>query len=162
MKNGLGNYFIQFGGAGGANAGIANAASHGLRKLGELFGKHFSRGTHNALKHALSKIGATSMKAVGVAVAVIVEVGILVWEYSTWKGGLKDKIDKALKAWQNENEPLILKDIEQLRLENISTIQAIAKDVYNSFEIEQPSNIAKCEEDARMSIDIAKRIGIVK
>ena len=61
----LESYFFAFGGMGGANAGVANAASHLLKKAGDLFGHTFSRATHNGVKHFLAKIGATSMKDMG-------------------------------------------------------------------------------------------------
>src|SRR5574344_252334 len=58
-KNSLQGYFATFGGMGGANARVANAASHLFKKAGDLFGHTFSRATHNGVKHFLAKIGAS-------------------------------------------------------------------------------------------------------
>lgn len=158
--NGLGHYFSIFGGAGGANAGIANAASHILKKIGDIFGKKFSRETHNALKHFLSKIGATSMKAVGSVVTVVVEVLMLVHDYSTWKGKLTKKVKEGVESWKNETTPLILEDLKKLEEENIKTINAIAKEIEESFEDNPSTDIEKCLNDVKLSEEIVKKINL--
>ena len=159
-KNSLEVYFVAFGGMGGANAGIANAASHLLKKTGDLFGHTFSRGTHNALKHYLSKIGATSMKAVGSATAVVTELLFAAYELTTWKIKLRKKIGKGLDKWQDETCKIVIEDLAKLREENIQTIIKIADQFAHSFEEEKPANIDKCIEEYNYAKSIAKRIGI--
>lgn len=158
------SYFSCFGGAGGANAGIANAASHILKKIGNIFGKTFSRETHNALKHALSKIGATSMKAVNAALIVIIELAQVSLDYATWKSKLKNKVSEAVENWRKETIPIILNDLEKLKKQNIETINQIAEQVEHTFESntgdQQYSEenfmkqLAECDE-------IGRKIGVI-
>ena len=157
---GLGKYFAVFGGAGGANAGIANAASHMLKKFGDLFGHTFSRATHNSVKHLLKKIGATSMKTVAVAVAVIIELLVIVIDRNIWRGKLKRKVSKGLDKWAEETTPITLKDINKLRDENIDTINQIAYEIEHTFEDERASDINECIKEVKLSENIGNLIGI--
>lgn len=143
-RSSLEGYFAVFGGMGGANAGIANAASHILKEVGDLFGKTFSRETHNALKHTLSKIGATSMKAVGAAIAVVTEVLFMVYDLSTWKWKLKKKIGKGLDKWNVNTTPSVINDLDKLQDVNIRTVNDIADTWENaSKEKMDPGNAEK-------------------
>lgn len=114
LENALLGYFKQFAGRGGT--GIANAAKHGLKVVGDMFGHTFKRETHNALAHTLSKIGATSARAVTIAVAVIIEALIIIYDIETWQKKLKESVRKGIGRWyvetltQVENDLRILKD----------------------------------------------------
>lgn len=138
-SNGLSRYVVSFGGAGGANAGIANAASHLLKKTGDLVGKTFSRATHNQLKHTLAKIGATSMKRVGGAIAILAELLVFVVEMTTWKAKARGKVDKGLEKWKDETTPCIIKDLTKLKEQNISTLLQIADEQEHAFDDENPN-----------------------
>lgn len=159
-KNSLELYFSAFGGMGGANAGVANAASHLLKKAGDLFGHTFSRSTHNATKHFLAKIGATSMKAVGMAVAVVTELLFLAYELSTWKRKLRNKIQEALDKWQSETIDIVITDLAKQREENIQTIRKIADDIAHSFDDVKPENIDECTEHYIYAQELGKKLGI--
>lgn len=159
-KNSLEGYFVAFGGMGGANAGVANAASHLLKKAGDLFCHTFSRATHNSVKHFLSKIGATSMKAVGVAVAVVAELLFLVYELATWKSKLKSKISKGLDKWQEETLDTVKDDLFKLRKENIDTIRTIADDIAHTFDDVKADNIDECQKHYMYAKEIGLSIGI--
>ena len=159
-KNSLEGYFVAFGGMGGANAGVANAASHLLKKAGDLFGHTFSRSTHNGVKHFLSKIGATSMKAVGVAVAVVAEILFALYELATWKDKLRSKISSGLKKWQKETLDTVVEDLSKLREENIDTIRNIANDIANTFEDVKCEDINECTENYHYAQQIGKKMGI--
>lgn len=124
-SNSLLEYFSKLGGAGKAGAGIANAASHGLKQVGDLLGHTFSKETHNQLKSFLSKIGATSSKIVGPAIAVFVEVIDIGYEYYSWKDKLREKIIEAVNEWRLEAKEELQKDLYELKEENIKTIQEI-------------------------------------
>lgn len=158
------SYFSSFGGAGGANAGIANAASHMLKKIGNIFGKTFSRETHNALKQALSKIGATSMKAVSTALTVIIELAQVSLDYATWKLKLKPKVSKAVENWRKETIPTILNDLEKLKKQNIETINQIAKQIENTFEsdtVEQQYSEEDFMKQLKECDEIGRKIGVI-
>ena len=157
--SGLGKYFAMFGGAGGSNAGIANAASHLLKKIGDLFGKKFSRETHNALKHFLAKIGATSMKAVSCVITVVVEVIMLVVDYSTWKGKLKKQIKKGLQNWKEETLTSVIKDLGELENDNIQIVNEIADEFDNCFEKETNKDSDELFKYVKLSEEIGEKIG---
>ncbi len=157
-------YFTSFGGAGGANAGIANAASHILKKIGDTFGKTFSRETHNALKHTLSKIGATSMKAVGAALTVIIELAAISLDYATWKNKLIPKVSDAVDKWKDDTIPTILSDLENLKNQNIQAIYQIADEVEHTFESDISQQKHTEEELVHyldMCDDIGRKIGVI-
>lgn len=159
-KNSLEGYFAAFGGMGGANAGVANAASHLLKKVGDLFGHTFSRSTHNGVKHFLSKIGATSMKAVGMAVAVVAEILFVVYDLAIWKHKLKSKVSEGLKKWQKETLDVVTKDLAKLREENIQTIRKIADDIAHTFDDVKSENIGECTDHYIYALQIGKKLGI--
>lgn len=149
--NGLAGYVVQFGGAGGTNAGLANAASHLLKKAGNLVGKTFSRTTHNSLKHVMKKIGATSMKKVGGAITVLVEILTLVYEMNTWQSKAKSKVSKGLEKWRQETLPATLKEIENLEKQNIETIEKIAYEQEHAYDDEMPTDNTDIEQLKRDS-----------
>ncbi len=157
--NGLGRYFSAFGGAGGSGAGIANAASHLLKKIGELFGKTFSKETHNMLKHILSKIGATSMKAVSLAISIILELLVEIVDYNTWQQKLEKKVIKAVDKWKKDTIPKVNNDLDVLCKENKNVINEIANNFETSFDDERPKDMEKCKKDAELSNIIRLKIG---
>lgn len=134
VKGGLTKYFVSFGGAGGAGAGVANAASHTLKVAGDFFGKTFTRETHNTLKRVLAKIGATSVRSIANAATVIVELLSVIIEYGTWKAKLKKKAGIAINDWHNEIFSVINEDIIKLKKENIDTLKSIIKDQTSKYE----------------------------
>lgn len=159
-KNSLQGYFAAFGGMGGANAGVANAASHLLKKAGDLFGHTFSRATHNNVKHFLSKIGAASMKAVGVAVAVVTELLFIVYELATWKRKLKNKVADGLEKWQKDTIDIVIDDLHKLREENIETIRTIAEDIAHTFDDVKVDNLDECFEQYNYAQELGEELGI--
>lgn len=136
LNAGLLKYFAKYGGNGGAAAGIANAASHGLKQLGDIFGKTFSRETHNALKHAIKKIGLTSTKALGLATAGLVELASIGIEYATWKHTLIAKVKKGLGRWENDILSLIQQDLKKLEQVNIDTITEISETYAAAYKVD--------------------------
>ncbi|MCF0194161.1 MAG: dynamin family protein [Bacteroidaceae bacterium] len=159
-KNSLQGYFATFGGMGGANAGVANVASHLLKKAGDLFGHTFSRATHNGVKHFLSKIGATSMKAVGAAIAVVTELLFVAYQLATWKGTLKNKISKALVKWEDETCVTVIEDLNKLKEENINTIRQIADKIAHTFDDVKAENIDECYEHYQYAQKLGKELNI--
>lgn len=133
LTSGLTNYFAAFGGAGGAGAGVANATSHALKVVGDFFGKTFKRETHNALKHFLSKIGATSIKAISSAVTIIIECATVIIDYSTWKDKLKKKVGESIEIWYTESCDSIKNDLLKLKEENIKTLKSIVEEEKNKY-----------------------------
>lgn len=136
MENGLNQYFRAFGGAGGARAGVANAAKHMLKKVGDLFGKTFSRETHNTLAHILKKIGATSANAIGNTVIVIIETAQVIIDYSTWKLKLKNQVSKGMKQWYSKTVETVTEDVKNLKNQNIDTLMRIINDAALQYELD--------------------------
>lgn len=136
-ERGLLIYLSKFGGKGGAGAGIANAASHMLKKVGNVFGKTFSKETHNALKHFLSKVGLTSTKAVSVATAVVIDAVVAIVDLTTWQKTLEGAIKKAADEWCKDVKDVTIKDIEKLKSENLKNLEEIACDMEEALTIEE-------------------------
>lgn len=159
-KNSLQRYFTTFGGMGRANAGIANAASHLLKKIGGTFGKTFSRATHNGLKHFLKKIGATSMKTIGVAIAVITELLFVVLDLVSWKWKLRNKVGDALDEWQIQTCVDVIIDLRKLKEVNVETIRNIADDILCTFEEEKSDDIEECRQQYEYAKSIGEKLNI--
>lgn len=159
VNNGLKAYFAGFGGAAGTNAGIANAASHFLKQAGGLFGKTFSRTTHNMLKHFMAKIGANSMRAVGAVVAVVIEVVLIKYDNMTWQGKLIDSVNDGLKKWEKETLLEVDKDLKKLLQDNKATIQQIAKEYENTYSEDDNDDITELEKLMTMSDNIKIQLG---
>ena len=151
-------YFATFGGAGGAGAGVANAAKHLLKKSGDLFGKKFSRETYNALAHTLKKIGFTSVKAIGNAVTVIIEVAQVIIDYSTWKPKLKKQVRKGLDEWYEKTIGTVTKDLEKLKAENIKTLKDIINDIASAYELEANEMIENASELIALKTETHKKL----
>lgn len=156
MKQGLKSYFVSFGGAGGANAGVANAASHMLKKVGDFFGHTFKRTTHNGLKSFLGKIGATSMKVVGVAVAVFIQVLFDVYDLATWKGKLRSSAGRAIAKWEEDILPEVEEDLNKLKEENVKTVYQIADEILAEAKPVAPTGNEK--QDYELSRKIGKEL----
>ncbi|MFS0555075.1 dynamin family protein [Brevibacillus sp. 179-C9.3 HS] len=112
LKNVAFQFFQRFGGRGGAGAGVANFGKMALKRIGNVFNKTFSRATHNKLAHILARLGATSTKAIGNVIAVLIELGFYLWGVATWQGKLKATIDKSLKNWTKELNPKIVEELD--------------------------------------------------
>ena len=133
--------------------------SHALKKLGDLFGKTFSRETHAGLKHFLAKIGATSTKAIGAAVAVLIELLTMVIDLATWKAILRKKIRKSIDKWAAEALPSVQRDLEKLKVENIETMYAIAREFEKSYDETKPTDLDECFKQVELSRSIGRKLG---
>lgn len=137
LNTGLLKYFSKFGGNGGAGAGMANAASHALKQVGDMFGHTFQRETHNAVKHTMKKIGLTSTKALSAAISGLMELLEITFEYGTWKSTLISEVKKGLDSWERETLKLVQEDMDKLEAENIDTISAIAKNYADAYAVDE-------------------------
>lgn len=154
-NSGLNSYFSTFGGAAGAGGGVANAASHALKKLGDVFNHTFSRSTHNGLKHFLAKMGATSAKSIAIAAAIIIDIVIDLIDLATWKMRLKSKIDEGLKKWKDNCYPKTIKSLEDLQVENENNLRVIVEKIRTSISDLPQSNT----EDLYDDVVLAQKIG---
>lgn len=133
IERGLIGYCAKFGGQGGTRAGMANLASHTLKKIGDAFGKTFSRETHNALKHTMAKLGLTSTKAISCAVAIFIDTLVYVVDLATWKAMLIGSIKKVVKKWNKDVKEVTLADLIQLKKVNIDNLKEIIDIAENEF-----------------------------
>jgi len=137
LNQSLLQYFKKFAGNGGT--GIANASKHLLKKFGNLFGKTFSRETHNKLAQTLSKIGANSAKAVSAGVAVIIEAAFMIVDVLTWQEKLKKAVKKSVEKWHDEVVDLMVEDLDKLKLENIRLIDDEIDMLISKFDFSENS-----------------------
>ena len=120
--------FSRFGGAGGAGAGSANFASHALKVIGDKFNHTFSRETHNALKHLMSKIGLTSTRNLTMGMAGLIELASVAYDYGTWKNKLRQKVRKNVAKWETDMQTDISKDLSVVEADDILRLHERAND----------------------------------
>ena len=160
LNSGLLTYFAKYGGRGGSAAGMANAASHALKKVGNLFNHTFSRETHNALKHAMKKLGLTSTKTLSAIVAGVLEVASLAIDYGTWKMVLTSKVKKGLDTWETESLDLIQQDINKLEEANIESISSIAQQFAEAYKVDDvpKGDMQKLQQLSKELAEIEKEL----
>ena len=161
LNAGLTRYFAQYGGAGGAGAGMANAASHFLKKGGELFGKTFSRKTHNAVKQVMKKIGLTSTKTLSQIAGGAVEAAFMIADLATWKLFLVGKIKKSLSEWEKDMLGLTEQDLNTLEKDNIQILTELKDETVKLFDVnEVPGDDINLLQQQLKSLDeIEKELG---
>lgn len=157
-EKGLTAYFAAYGGAAGAGAGVANAASHLLKKIGDLVGKTFSKEIHNGLKQFLAKIGFTSTKSIGAAITVLIEGLVYLIKINTWKGPLKGKVSDALSEWKKETLPPVLEDLDKLEAQNIDEITTIAQEIMADIEVPDYKNTDDLFKDVELAYEIGNKL----
>lgn len=140
MNSSLLVFFAKYGGAGGAGAGMANAASHLLKRIGGLFNHTFSRETHNALKHIMKKLCLTNSKILGPAISATLELVSAAVDVTTWKGSLKKGIHKGMAEWKEESIRLFTEELDKLEEQNIASIQQCSEAFRNCCVDTQDDN----------------------
>lgn len=154
IKQGLREMFKTVGGNGGVGAGVANAASKGLKSFGNLFGKTFSRETHNSLKHFLKVIKATSIKGISAYLAVFTEGIFYLYDALTWQGKLKDRTDEAISGWKNDIEKSVSKEVMNLKEVNDDEINDLFDDFAKSFNKEEDDELDSVEIDELIKLKL--------
>ena len=154
MNSSLNSYFLMYAGAAGIRGGVANAASHALKVIGNWFGKTFSKQTHVMMQ----RIGAAAAKGLGAAIAVVTELLFEAYDIVTWKGKLEDKVIEGVHNWKEDTTPTIIKDMNELMETNIATLYDIAKQMEDSIEETPSTNIDECEKNVRLSESIKKQL----
>lgn len=159
----LAGFFRQYGGAGGAGAGVANAAKKGLKKLGDLVNHTFSRETHNALAKFLSKIGATSTKAITAAAVVFVEAAFYLYDVAVWQSKLAKKVKEAVTMWEDNSIVAVEKDLMELKAYNVDEINEIFMEYKDAFTFKETfshdESISEIEAQLEMVHDILHKLG---
>lgn len=154
MGNALSSYFLIYAGAAGVRGGVANAASHYLKVVGDWFGKTFSKQTHVMMQ----RIGATAAKGMGAAIAVVTELLFEAYDLVTWKSKLIKKVKEGVSKWKDDTKPMVLKDMDELMETNISTLYEIAKQMEDSIEEGTTSNIEECQKNVELSLYIKHQL----
>lgn len=159
----LAGFFRQYGGAGGAGAGVANAAKKGLKKIGDLVNHTFSRETHNALAKFLSKIGATSTKAITAAAVVFVETAFYLFEVVVWQSKLAKKVKDAIAIWEDKSIKAVEKDLMELKAYNRDEINEIFKEYKDAFTFIETDvhdkGLSEIEDQLEMVNEILLKLG---
>lgn len=154
MGNALSEYFMMYAGAAGFRGGAANAASHSLKVFGDWFGKTFSKHAHEVAQ----KIGATVAKGAGAIIAVVTELLYELYDLKRWKDKLIQKVKEGVKKWKEDTIPMVVNDMDELMETNIATLYAIAKQMEDSIEEDQTSNIDECKKNIELSESIKKQL----
>lgn len=160
LSNSLETFFEAYGGAAGAGAGIANAASKLLKKVGGWFGKTFSKRTYNTLEHVLAKIGLTSTKTLGAIVSAGIEAVIVSIDYATWKQRLTSKVNQCIDHWAKDTKELVDTELQTLETENVALVEKIQKTYLDEMATDEnpPYDAAACRAMLKRLDEIDRRI----
>lgn len=154
LSSSLNSYFLMYAGVAGIRGGVANAASHALKVVGKWFGKTFSKQTHVMMQ----RIGAAAAKGLGVAIAVVTELLFEAYDLIVWKGKLEDKVKEGVHKWKEDTIPVVIKDMEELMENNISTLYEIAKQMEDGIEETPATNIKESKKNILLSESIKKQL----
>ena len=154
LSSSLNSYFLMYAGVAGIRGGVANAASHALKVVGKWFGKTFSKQTHVMMQ----RIGAAAAKGLGVAIAVVTELLFEAYDLIVWKGKLEDKVKEGVHKWKEDTIPMVIKDMEELMENNISTLYEIAKQMEDGIEETPATNIKESKKNILLSESIKKQL----
>ena len=154
MSKSLNSYFLMYAGAAGIRGGVANAASHALKVVGNWFGKTFSKQSHVMMQ----RIGAAAAKGLGVAIAVVSELLFEAYDLIVWKGKLERKVEEGVHKWKEDTTPMIIKDMNELMETNIATLYEIAKQMEEGIDEMPSGNIDECKKNVLLSESIKKQL----
>ncbi|WP_337982739.1 dynamin family protein [Lysinibacillus sp. C5.1] len=140
----LKSFLSNFGGRGGAGAGVANLGKKVMKKAGDLVGKKFTRDQYNQLAKFLKKIGATSTRNLTIAVTFALEGIFYVIEANRWQGRLIKDVQKGLNAWQQNTLKIVQNDMEKLCKTNIEMVNECFEELIATFD--QLHNTLEVEE----------------
>ncbi len=134
FKRGSFLFFKHFGGRGGAGAGVANFGKKALKGFGRIFGKRFSRESHNALAKFLKKIGATSAKKLAIYLEAIIEI----FEYLIQVGRYKRSITNKIKKINSKTREDLNEDVnifaKESKAENLQFFRESIEEFKNPYE----------------------------
>lgn len=120
---GINRLLRSIGGVGGDAAGMGNVVKMLSKRLGKLVGKTFSREFYEDLGRMFTK---ELMEKMAVVVAVLIEVGIFIYEAQTWQKKLYNKVSEAIDEWHKSvNESMLGAQLNKLRMQNEQGIQSI-------------------------------------
>lgn len=134
-----------YGGRGGAGAGVANLAKKGLKKVGEVVGKKFSRETHNALASFLKRIGATSARNITIAATILIDSIFYVIEAKRWQGRLIKETKKGTNQWEQNTCAFVIDDLKTLKKTNNENMDNHFDDFINIINTEDFNPVSKLE-----------------
>lgn len=154
MGTALTKYFLKYAGAAGLRGGVANAASHAWKVVGNWFGKTFSKKSHVLMQ----RIGSFAAKRVSVIIAVVTELIFEVYDVAMWKRKLKKKVKEGVSKWKEDTTPMVLKDLDKLMETNISTLYEIAELMEDSIEEVPSTDIDECKKNVLLSESIKNKL----
>jgi len=157
LSQGLQSYFLKFGGAGGSAAGVANAASHALKKAGDLFGKTFSKSTHNALKHLIKKVGLTSARALTSVAAILVDTVGYTVDALTWQMILKQRIVTSAEKWAEELGGMVINNLQEMENQNKETIRQMIQETEETLTV-IPEESKQDLEQLKKNMEVLNRL----
>lgn len=130
------------GGACGSAAGLGNLAKMIVKRIGDLFGKTFSRTVYIAIGKFFTK---KMVQALGVALQIVIEGIDYLWDAKTWKKNLLKKTGKAIENWyemvyaqcfedQLKDGKLELCILNALKDENINNVDSVYAGLISSVD----------------------------
>ena len=150
------------GGFGGLASGLGNLVKMGLKRLGGLFGKTFSRQVYANIGKFFTK---EMVKKLNVAVTVIIEAGTYIIDSKTWQKKLSKKIVGVVSELNSELSSGTVSDvIENIRNTNLEGINELFEDMNQDFQesLEERNNISYKENLIKYNSDLIKTIELKK
>ena len=86
-------------GVGGTAAGVGNLVKMGVKQVGKLFGKTFSREVYTNIGKIFTK---RMVQTMSVCLQVVTEFAFFAWDACHWQDELCQKVDETISQWRDE------------------------------------------------------------
>lgn len=137
-------------GVGGMATGVGNLVKMGVKNVGKLFGKTFSRDVYTTIGKTFTK---RTVQVMSVAVQVVVEAAFVAWDANHWQGRLIEKVEQTVRDWEAEVEgEFVGKMVANYRESNYENVKAC----YAALRADLDSAL----EDVRKDYDAAMFAGL--
>lgn len=153
LGNTIKSLMIRLGGRGGLAAGLGNLVKMEVKRVGNLFGKTFSREVYNRIGKSFTK---ESLKRINVAITVIIEFGLYIIHSKTWQKKLIQKTTTELENIETEiKNKTVAEVIKNLKKENEATITKL----YDELNSDVQKEIESLKEDGiEEKLDESRRL----
>ncbi len=151
-------------GVGGTATGVGNLVKMGVKRVGGIFGKTFSREFYAQIGKVFTK---RVVQAMTVAVQVVVDLALYALEANRWQGQLVEKVEETVDKWEKdvlvEVEASMIPEYRKTNRDNVKACYAALRaDIDDAIKVAESehdkSEVAELERDKTQLIKAIKKV----